>query len=186
MTPEAALAFIRQRRVLLGGVALSGGEPSLYPDLPALIREIRGWGLPVKLDTNGMAPQVLEGLFSRRESRPDYIALDLKLAPVRYGELLPRGAQFDAAAALEQSAALIRDSGIPHEFRTLCLPGNRVGEADIDALAPLVDGAPWYFRPFRPGNCLDPAWNGLGEPGREETARLAALARSRGKAGLCP
>jgi pyruvate formate lyase activating enzyme len=185
-TLEAALALIRQRRSLLGGVVLSGGEPSLYPDLSALIREIRGWGLLVKLDTNGMAPPVLEGLFSRRESRPDYIALDLKLAPARYGELLPRGAQFDAAAALEQSAALIRDSGIPHEFRTLCLPQNMVAEADIDALAPLVDGAPWYFRPFRPGNCLDPAWNELGEPGREETARLAALARSRGKAGLCP
>jgi pyruvate formate lyase activating enzyme len=185
MALEAALAIIRQRGSLLGGVVLSGGEPSLYPDLSGLIREIRGWGLSVKLDTNGMAPPVLEGLVSRRQSRPDYIALDLKLAPARYGELLPPGAEFDAAGALEQSAALIR--GIPHEFRTLCLPGGRIGEADIDALAPLVDGeALWYFRPFRPGNCLDPAWDGLGEPGREETARLAALARSRGKAGICP
>ncbi|MDR2102454.1 MAG: radical SAM protein, partial [Treponema sp.] len=84
---EAALAHIKKRRAVLGGVVLSGGEPTLSGELPALIRRIKDLGLKVKLDTNGMAPEVLAGLFGDEKTRPDYIALDLKLSPRRYGEL---------------------------------------------------------------------------------------------------
>ena len=168
---EEALAHIRKRRSVLGGVVLSGGEPCLYDELPALIEEIKRLSLPVKLDTNGTFPAMLENLFGREERRPNYIALDLKIAPARYGE---------HGAALIQSAALIRASGIEHEYRTLALPGSFITEADIEALAPLADNAPWYFRPFRGGNCLDPAWDNLEENGVGVTA-LAERARELGK-----
>jgi pyruvate formate lyase activating enzyme len=189
---EEALGVLEKRRPLLGGVVLSGGEPGLYAGLPDLVRRLKDRGFPVKLDTNGTIPGVLEKLLAREESRPGYIALDLKLSPARYGELLPGprdrkgpGAE-DPGAALEESAALIRASGIPHEFRTLCFPNALVTEADVAALAPLLDDAPWYFRPFRPGGCLDPAWNALPEPGRDAAEALAALARKLGRRGICP
>lgn len=188
VTPEAALAHIEKRHSLLGAVVLSGGEPSLYRELPALIRRIKELSLPVKLDTNGMMPAVLEQLFLREETRPDYIALDLKLAPSRYTSLLPdqsRGPE-GPGEALERSAALIRASGIPHEFRTLVFPGPYITEADIEALAPLADRAPWYFRFFKPGNCLDPAWDNLGTAGPEEREALARRARELEKNGICP
>jgi pyruvate formate lyase activating enzyme len=149
------------------------------------IRRIKALGLPVKLDTNGMAPGVLRDLFSRHETRPDYIALDLKLPPERYGDLAPGG--FPAGApgeALAESAALVRSSGIEHEFRTLAFPGNRLAPGEIPVMAALVDDAPWYFRAFRPGNCLDPAWNTLDAPGSEEIAALARKAREAGKKGI--
>jgi pyruvate formate lyase activating enzyme len=187
--PEAALAHIEKRRSLLGGVVLSGGEPCLYRELPALIRRIKALSLPVKLDTNGTAPAALEELFSREETRPDYIALDLKLAPFRYVFLLPNQMEEGGpdtggpGEALEQSAALIRASGIPHEFRTLVLPYPYIMEADIKALAPLVDGAPWYFRSFQPGNCLDPSWDNMEAPGPDAGEALARRARKLGKNG---
>ncbi|GHV42583.1 anaerobic ribonucleoside-triphosphate reductase activating protein [Spirochaetia bacterium] len=178
---EEALEQIERRRQVLGGVVLSGGEPTLYRDLPALIRRIKDpgrLGLPVKLDTNGTFPAVLEELLSRTEpidTRPDYIAMDLKIAPSRYAELLsiPKGADnigghgiasLESAASalalgLEKSAALIRASGIAHEFRSLVLPGGFFTPADREALAALAGDSPWNFRPFRPGNCLDPAWD---------------------------
>jgi pyruvate formate lyase activating enzyme len=173
-----ALALIRRRAKVLGGVVVSGGEPTVYPALGGLIGEIHGAGLPVKLDTNGLSPLTLRNLLAKPATRPDYIALDLKLAPGRYGELLPGKAPpaFDPAAALAESAALVRGSGLEYEFRSLALPGGRFGPDDVKALAPLAGGGPWRFRPFAPGNCLDPAWNSLPATGERETAPLAEMA----------
>ena len=187
ISPEAALAHLHKRRNVLGGVVLSGGEPCLWEGLPDLIREIRKLALQVKIDTNGMFPAMLEKLFRSKESRPDYIALDLKIAPARYRGLLPPGESphgdntFDPAEALCQSAALIRESGISHEYRTLALPplmgsDGFITEKDIEALAPLVDDSPWHFRPFVGGNCLDPVWDGLEETAGQAQARVKALA----------
>ena len=186
LTPlEEALSHLEKRRLVLGGVVLSGGEPTGFAELPALLGTIRGMGLSVKLDTNGMNPRSLERLFSRAETRPDYIALDLKLPPERYAALLPgEKGGFDPAAALKQSALLIRESGIAHEYRTLALPGNYLKVEELDALAPLAEGSPWYFRIFTPGNCLDAAWNSFPAPGAEKAALLAERARALGKRGI--
>ncbi|MDR3139795.1 MAG: anaerobic ribonucleoside-triphosphate reductase activating protein [Treponema sp.] len=211
---EAAFARIQKRRAVLGGVVLSGGEPTLAGGLAPLIRRIKDLGLKVKLDTNGMAPKVLAGLLGDEKTRPDYIALDLKLSPRRYGELLPpQGASGsagpDAAGepgdrnniralekpgeALKKSAALIRVSGVPHEFRTLVFPNGFFTKDDIAGLIPLAAGSPWYFRPFRPGNCLDPVWNNEEETKPEQIEALTRIARAggagpyfRGKSGRPP
>ena len=192
---EDGLAYLRKRRSVLTGVVLSGGEPCLYDGLPLLIGEIKKLAIPVKLDTNGTLPIILDRLFSREETSPDYIALDLKIAPQRYVELLAGGrppagkntASFRAGDDLIQSAALIRGSGIAHEFRSLALPGGFFTAEDIEALAPLAGGhrngdmAPWYFRPFRGGNCLDPAWDSLEESGTAAESRCQALAHMAGE-----
>ncbi|MDR0554060.1 MAG: radical SAM protein [Treponema sp.] len=184
---DDALRHIEKRRAVLGAVVLSGGEPTIHRELPELIRRIKSLELPVKLDTNGMVPEMLKALFAEAAFRPAYIALDLKLAPARYGELRrPASAGNSAgnsAAALKQSAALISASGIGHEYRSLALPGV-VTPADIEELAPLVDDSPWYFRPFRPGNCLDAAWNNREAGGPRETEALARRARELGKRGV--
>ncbi|MDR2500279.1 MAG: radical SAM protein [Treponema sp.] len=185
MSVEKALAHLEKRRAVLGGVVLSGGEPLMQADAAGIAAAVKRLGLPVKLDTNGMHPGVLEALCSHEASRPQYIALDLKLSPGRYGRLLPGGVE-DApdsrpGEALMQSAALIHALGIAHEYRTLVLPQGYIGPGDIRALAPLVDGAPWYFRPFIPGNCLDPAWNSLPRPAATEGEALIREARRLGK-----
>ncbi|MDR0556678.1 MAG: anaerobic ribonucleoside-triphosphate reductase activating protein [Treponema sp.] len=183
---EQALAHIEKRRNVLGGVVLSGGEPSLYRNLPALIRRIKEMGLAVKLDTNGINPGMLEKLFQAKETAPDYIALDLKLAPLRYGEMaLGAGASMTLASAeaLRKSANLIRNSGIAHEYRTLALP--TITEEDIAALAELADDAPWYVRGFRPGNCLDPKWNDFEPSNERDAGALVDAIRALGKNGIC-
>ena len=181
---EEGLAHLAKRKKVLGGVVLSGGEPSLYEGLPCLIEEIKNIGLPVKLDTNGMNPAMLEKLFGREESRPDFIALDLKISPCRYGEL---GSLREPGEMLIQSAALIRQAGIDHEYRTLALPNGYIAGKDIEDLAPLTDTAPWRFRLFRGGSCLDPAWNTLEEPSQKAqalTKTLAETAVALGKSGI--
>ena len=184
ISPEDAFAHLKKRQIVLKGVVLSGGEPCLCGELPEIIREIKKLSLKVKLDTNGTLCAMLEKLFNSTETRPDYIALDLKLAPARYKDL---AGNKDFSDELIRSAELIRLSGIEHEYRTLALPGEFITVEDIEALAPLTDNSPWYVRPFRGGNCLDPAWN---EPEAPQTAakaaaeELAAKARELGKNGI--
>jgi pyruvate formate lyase activating enzyme len=159
------ISHIEKRRKLLGGVVLSGGEATLYPGLPELISYIKRLDLPVKLDTNGSAPGLLEKLLSCRETRPDYIAMDLKIAPERYAGLLPKTEGGEnpltnsIAGLIERSAAIVRASGVEHEFRSLRLPPEYFTEADMDALRPLACNSAWNFRDMVRGNCLDPSWN---------------------------
>jgi pyruvate formate lyase activating enzyme len=176
---ETAMEHIEKRRNVLGGVVLSGGEPTLFPGLPELVIRIKALGLRVKIDTNGMRPDILEKIFSDHGTRPDYVAMDLKLAPERYRELLPRtmsgaavegsasapsGAEADPGARIRRSAELIRASGIAHEFRSLSLPPPFFDNSDLEALTALAGSSPWHIRPFVPGNCLDPAWDNPVQP----------------------
>ena len=164
--PEECLAHLRKRRGVIDALVLSGGEPCFWDELPSFIIEIKKINpkILIKLDTNGMFPEMLEKLFSQSVTSPDYIAMDLKLAPEHYKEIIPVLSEpSDPVKALIKSCLLVRETKIKHEFRSLTLPSGFFTQRDIDALAPLVDEAPWYLRPFRGGNCLDPAWDNLEE-----------------------
>jgi len=173
---ETINELLLKRRTVLEGVVITGGEPTLTRELPELIAHYKNMGYKVKLDTNGNRPDVLETLFTHEATRPDYIALDLKLAPHRYPEL------GGSEEALIKSIDLIQTSGIDHEYRTIVLPKGHLTEQDIEALACYIDEhSPWFFSPFQPGNCLDPTWNGFPSPGTEALERLAGTARKLGK-----
>ncbi len=145
---EEVLAFLGRRKAVLGGVCVSGGEPLLHPELPAFLREIRRMGLKVKLDTNGTLPDAL------RRVEADYIAMDLKTLPERYGLLAAGGESF--AEAVRESAEYIKGNGCDHELRTTAAPGI-FGPEDIPGMAALVRGARRYvLAAFRPGETLDP------------------------------
>ncbi len=56
---DALLAHLHERRDWLDGVVVTGGEPCVEPHLVDLLRALKAQGMPVKLDTNGTAPEVL-------------------------------------------------------------------------------------------------------------------------------
>ena len=81
---EEFFALLDKRKGLLDGVAVTGGEPTLQPDLPDFLRRVREKGYDVKLDTNGTRPEVLKALV--REGLVQYAAMDVKNSPARYAE----------------------------------------------------------------------------------------------------
>ena len=165
--------FLDQRRGFLDGVVVSGGEPTLQPDLLDLCRRIKNLGFPVKLDTNGSRPRVLQGLI--REGLLDYVAMDLKTDPVLYRAYIKPDCQPDPIVA---SVALIMESGIDYEFRTTCVKPI-VTPRTIENILELIKGARRYaLQRFRNSGVLHPEFfqDGNCEYSRDEMLQLKALA----------
>lgn len=166
---EDLLDELRERRTFIDGVVVSGGEPTLDRDLPLLLREVKALGLEVKLDTNGLAPAVLEKLFA--EGLVDYLALDLKTTPERYGELHRTPVD---STLLRRGIRAVLDADIPYEIRTTCVPG-LVEVADIVAMGEACAGAHhWVLQQYLPRHALAESWRAV-VPHPPE--RLAAFAR---------
>jgi pyruvate formate lyase activating enzyme len=145
LNEEDIFSFLEKRRDKLEAVVISGGEPAIHEDLPGFIRELSGYGLKVKLDTNGSVPSMIKKLL--QEGLLDYIALDIKTSLSKYHLLTD---QRDIDKALAESIRLCMSSGIPYEFRTTCVPGI-VDEEDLISIGELVKGAERYFlQQFRP------------------------------------
>ncbi|MBI5552341.1 MAG: anaerobic ribonucleoside-triphosphate reductase activating protein [Desulfobacterales bacterium] len=164
ITLDQLLAFLEPRRMLLDGVVISGGEPTLSPGLATLCRAIREMGLSVKLDTNGSRPEVLARLIE--EGLLDYIAMDLKTDLSHYGPPLVAAEEAGPIrASLRRSIHLIMTSGLDHEFRTTCVRPF-VDANIIINIAQAIQGARRYvLQPFRDVSLLDPVFLASQAPG---------------------
>ncbi len=149
-TEEDVLRYLNQRRHLLEGVVVTGGEPLLQPDLPAYLEKVQALGLSVKLDTNGSFPRRLQGLLEQK--LVDYAAIDIKHAPDRYGAAtgLPNNA---AVPLVEESIQVLAGAGIPWELRTTVVQGIHTKESLIDLArwlqAQLPQPVPWYLQSYQ-------------------------------------
>ena len=114
MKREDFLAFLKKRQGLLDGVCVSGGEPTLQPDLEDFLRAIKAMGYAVKLDTNGSRPQVLKRLVE--EGLVDYVAMDVKNCPRLYGQTV--GRENLNLAATEESLKFLLSGKVDYELRT--------------------------------------------------------------------
>jgi pyruvate formate lyase activating enzyme len=169
---SALLVDLAARKSFIDGVVVTGGEPTLVSDLGDWLTEVKALGLAVKLDTNGLCPDVLSDLLERR--LVDSLAIDLKTAPARYGELHSRPV---AVERLAESIRMALAAPVDVEFRTTCVPG-LVDEATIRALGGLIDGAPlWVLQQYHPAVAQASAWRDLPPYPATEVARLAAIAR---------
>lgn len=169
---EALFEELGQRRRFIDGVVISGGEPTLYAGLLPLMRRIKAMGLQVKLDTNGLLPEVLDEVL--QQGLVDLVALDLKTAPQRYWELHSRAVD---SAALARSVALLLQGSVACEFRTTCVPG-LVREDDILQLGTLLHGAQsWVLQQFVPHHSLADSCRSLEPYPASRLEAFAVLAR---------
>ena len=135
-------SFLEKRKGLLEGVAVTGGEPLMQPDLADFLRRVKAMGFAVKLDTNGTLPGRLAPLLS--EGLVDYAAMDVKNTPEKYPMTV--GVPGFDPAPVRESMAVLRSSGIGYEFRTTVVREFHTAE-DIEALARWLreESAPRYF-----------------------------------------
>lgn len=150
------LEDLEERKNLIEGVCITGGEPTLQKDLFEFVRKIKDLGLLVKLDTNGsntsaLHSAVVNGLF-------DFVALDVK-APLdeRYGRVVGND-DFNVSSILSSMKELV-DSKVDFELRTTVVPTLHSEKDLLDLARQLSEIAPeakWVLQNFQPKNCLDP------------------------------
>lgn len=114
ISEEEVLQVLRKRKGILTGVCVTGGEPTLQPDLPRFLDVLKGMGYLIKLDSNGYRPDVLRSLHER--GLLDYVAMDIKSSLQSYGNVAGL-AQIDPER-IRESARFLMECGLPFEFRT--------------------------------------------------------------------
>jgi anaerobic ribonucleoside-triphosphate reductase activating protein len=177
---EEFYAHLERRAHLISGVVLTGGEPLANADSARIAEAIRGRGLALKLDTNGSFPDRLAAILDPSSTaRPDYVALDIKTAPSAYRRVSPRLP--NAGESVLQSLRSLRSSGIPFEIRITCAPGI-VGEDEMRELSLALEADDAVFlQAFRPGSCLDPAWDEVEPYSRSEMEALLDIVREKAR-----
>ncbi|HAP43548.1 MAG: anaerobic ribonucleoside-triphosphate reductase activating protein [Spirochaetes bacterium GWD1_61_31] len=148
---ETALSHLGRRQGVISAAVISGGEPLLRPDIPALVSRLRHHAVLVKLDTNGSFPERIG------PAGVDYLALDIKTSPARYPELWP-AAPTDAADRIMESIRLVRALGKPYEFRITCAPGIFGLDEARQVAALLRPEDPVYLQRCQKSQVLDPVW----------------------------
>ena len=137
---EEFFAFLRKRKGLLDGVAVTGGEPTVQKDLPEFLLRVKDMGFAVKLDTNGTNPAMLRVILEK--GLADYVAMDIKAGRDNYSAVT--GTLRPGLPAVEESAALLMSGGVDHEFRTTVVKELH-SDADFLDIARWLRGEKKYF-----------------------------------------
>ncbi|MBE6133497.1 MAG: anaerobic ribonucleoside-triphosphate reductase activating protein [Erysipelotrichaceae bacterium] len=132
---EEILSFLKKRQGVLDAVVISGGEPTLMPDLKEKIEAIKDLGYLIKLDSNGTRPEVIKDLVESHLI--DYIAMDVKSSLETYPLITNARVNTDK---IVESINYIKSCGIDYEFRTTLIDEFH-DEEDIRQMAELVGNA---------------------------------------------
>jgi pyruvate formate lyase activating enzyme len=165
--------FLQARKGFLDGVVISGGEPTLQDDLPTLCERVKDLGYPVKLDTNGSRPRVIQELI--QNNLVDYLAMDIKTDPLNYASLAK--GSLDPADICE-SIRIIMESGLPYEFKTTCVKPLVSGRI-IESICHFIRGARLYaLQRFQNSGVLHPEFFEDEKPlfSEEELMRFKSIA----------
>jgi len=170
MPMDYFISYLDARKGWLEAICVSGGEPLLEEELEVLLHVIKDRNLQVKIDTNGSLPQRLMELLETK--LVDYVAMDVK-APLRRYKQVTRS---DVAEAdIARSLGVIRNSGVPHMFRTTVVPG-LVGEEDLLEIAKILKGAGLFqVQQYSPGHTIDRNYLQIKPYSGEEIQKMAKL-----------
>ena len=169
--------YLLERKDFIDGICMSGGEPTLYSDLPAYFKEIKDKSFLIKLDTNGTNPKLLKNLIDF--GLVDYIALDIK-SSLDFNNY-SKAAGIKDKVILEKvkdSIELIMDSKIDYEFRTTVVPLLH-SEETIMEIARYISGAKKYvlqnFSPLE--KTLEPSFQKIKPCSDEKMQELSEKAK---------
>ena len=136
---DEILEYLSSRKGVIDAVVVSGGEPTLMPDLKDKIIAIKNLGFKVKLDTNGTNPTLLKELID--EHLVDYVAMDVKNSLKKY--VLTTGVHGNFSLC-EKSIEILKEGKVDYEFRTT-LVDEFHSEESITEMGELVKGASKIF-----------------------------------------
>ena len=170
---DETLDFLRKRYGILEGVAITGGEPLLQPDIADFLTRVKEIGYRIKLDTNGTNPDALAELLE--EGLVDRVAMDIKASPDGYH--VAAGLSCVAVDRIDKTRALLMSGRVPFEFRTTVVNGIHNDE-EIRKIAEWIAGdEEYYLQQYREsGEIIDRT--GLTSPDETQMRHYADIVRA--------
>lgn len=142
VSKEEIMRFLNKRQGIIDGVCITGGEPTLYNDLPEFIKEIKDIGYLIKLDTNGTNPDMIKTLAEK--NLIDYIAMDIKTRILDYSVVSGVSCDDDLICKIKESVKFLINGSIDYEFRTTIIK-NYHSEDVMKEISSEIQGAKRYF-----------------------------------------
>ena len=136
------MQFLEKRKGVLDGVCISGGEPLMQEHLIDFLKEIKKFGYPIKLDTNGNMPDKLKEVCET--GLVDYVAMDIKNSPDKYILTVGLNQEVFQLDNIKRSIAYLLTTDIDYEFRTTVVKELHEVE-DILDIARWIRGAKRYY-----------------------------------------
>ncbi len=140
ISSKEVLSVLARRKNVLEGVCISGGEPTLSPELPDFIRSLKELGYFVKLDTNGTKPDIIKYLY--QEKLIDYVAMDVKNSKAKYS--MTAGITDLNLKQIEESISFLLSSTLTYEFRTTVVRELHTAQ-DMLSIGEWIRGAKAYY-----------------------------------------
>src|SRR5574344_2110557 len=145
ISEEDVFKYLEKRKNILDGVVISGGEPTLQPNLKKFIKRVKELGLLVKLDSNGFRPDILEDLINN--NLIDYVAMHIKNSLNKYG--MTCGIKDINTQNILKSIAIIKMSNIDHEFRTTIIKEHHEIKDIEDIIKIIGKNSKYYLQNFK-------------------------------------
>ena len=128
---EEILKFLEKRKNQIDAVVITGGEPTLQPDLIDFLKKLKNMNFLLKLETNGSKPEIIKKILEYKLL--DFITMDIKSPPEKYETITKTKIDF---SIINESIEIIKNSKIPFEFRTTLLE-KIIDEKDIEKIKKL-------------------------------------------------
>ncbi|MCD6547477.1 MAG: anaerobic ribonucleoside-triphosphate reductase activating protein [Nanoarchaeota archaeon] len=137
-------SFLQKNKGLNEAVVITGGEPTLHPDLPEFIRRVKTMGYSVALETNGTNFRMLKNLVE--EKLVNYVELDIKnrLDFEKYDLTVGGVLTKELFENVKKSIKLLLKGKVAYEFRTTVMKEFHTVE-DIVEIAKAIKGAKVYY-----------------------------------------
>lgn len=152
ITEQEFFEFLQERKHLLNGVCISGGEPTLQKDLVEFISKIKKLGFAVKLDTNGTNPTILQELIASKLI--DYVAMDIKNSFNAYSDII--GLKNYDLTSVKKSVEILKKDLVDYEFRTTLVREYHTLENIIELGEDIKGAKKLFLQKFKPADtCLE-------------------------------
>ncbi len=141
---EEIFSYLEKNRGLVDAVVITGGEPTIQPDLVEFVERIKSMGFLVGLETNGTNSKVLERLID--EGLVDYVGMDIKtrLEFGKYREMVGGVLTEEMFENVQRSIELLMNSKIEYDFRTT-IAKEIISKDDIVEICKRIRGARVYY-----------------------------------------
>jgi len=154
------LTDLEKRKKWTDAVVVTGGEPTLQPDLDLFLQKCKNLGFLTMVHTNGNRPEIVENLI--KQNLVGFWAMDLKGDFENYEKYT--GIKIETEN-IKKSLKLIAKNKSEFELRTTIVPGlhdrenltklARQLKKEIENYKLKTVNFRWFLQQFQPMNCLD-------------------------------